>query len=307
MKKIIFLLAVSIVVFNACKQPAKRVNPMLNIIQDQDGDTISVDDFLSVTFTEKTEDGKFISGSYGYDERPTLMFREQSAFKGDFFDMLGYLSEGDSAQFKINTDSITNKMKRVLPSGIKGKYLIYNVKINKVVSRGKLNDSAYNAAIETYRKIANEQEMKNEATKLARYISQNHLKLQQTPSGLKYLLIEKGLGPLPVKGDTVLVNYTAKTLTGKIFETSNVKIAQEAGIFKNEYPYVPAKIPVLAVNGDALSGFMEAATLFPKGSKVMLVIPSKRAYGAANHGMLEPYTPLVCDMEIVGVIYSKKK
>jgi FKBP-type peptidyl-prolyl cis-trans isomerase FkpA len=307
MKKIIFLLAVIIAILNACKQPAKRINPMLNIIQDQDGDTIGVGDFLSVTYSEKTVDGKLISGSYDYDVRPTLMFREQSAFKGDFFDLLGYLSEGDSAQFKINIDSITNKMKRVLPPGIKGKYLIYNVKINKVVSRGKLNDSAYNAAIETYRKIANEQEMKNEPAKLARYISQNHLKLQQTASGLKYLLTKKGNGPLPVKGDTVLVNYTAKTLTGKIFETTSNKIAQEAGIFKNEYPYTPAKIPVQTATGNALSGFMEAASLFPKGSKVMLVIPSKRAYGAANHGMLEPYTPLVCDMEIVDVIYSKRK
>jgi FKBP-type peptidyl-prolyl cis-trans isomerase FkpA len=305
MKKIVTIGLIFIIGISACKHAVKPNNPLLNIIEDKDGDTIKVDDFLSLTYIEKTEDGKLITDSYDYDMRPTLMFREKSYFKGDFFDMLGNLTEGDSAQFKISIDSIKNKMKRQLPGNITGKYLVYNVKVNNVINRGKLNDSAYNAAIEAYKKTAYDHAMQAEQGKIVKYISQNKLKPTKTASGLMYVITQKGNGPLPKQNDSVAVNYTAKTLTNKVFETTDKALAQRKGIFKSNSTYTPIKTPVLDKK-QAVSGFLEAMALFPKGTKVTLVIPSKLAYGSGMHNMLQPYTPIICDMEVVDITPPKK-
>lgn len=304
MQKLVFLLLLILSLTN-CKPTSTKVSECLTIVEDVNGENIKEDDFLSISYTEKTEEGKLVSSSADYDDRPKLMFRERSYFKDDFFDMLGNLSEGDSAEFKVRIDSIVKKNKMPLTVETKGKYLVYNVRINKVIAREELNDSLYNAAIEDYRKQVIEAEKDREQGKLDRYIRKKNLKLSETASGLKYLITQSNAGNKASVGDTVVVNYTGRTLTGKAFETTYANVAKAEGIFNKDKSYQPYKI---AIAPDmAKSGFMEAVMMFPKGTKAQLVIPSKLAYGNANYKMLEPYTPLVCDLEIVDIHSLRKK
>lgn len=285
----------------SCKQPAPR-HPNLTMIEDESGETIKEDDFLAITYTEKTEEGEMLLGSGAYDDRPALIMRGKSYFSGDFFDMLGLLSEGDSARFKVNIDSITIKTGRPRPEGTRGKHLVYNVRINKVVGREKMDDDSYNAAIESYRKQATQKEKNREQQKIGDYLSKNQLPLTKTASGLMYHVTEQGTGNKPAISDTILANYTLRTLSGKVVETSEETVAKTEGIFSKSRPYEPVKVPVV---DPPPSGFIEALKLFPKGTKVMLVIPSALAYGADNYKMLEPYTPLTCNLEIMDIIRRK--
>src|ERR1700758_411520 len=41
-----------------------------------------------------------------------------------------------------------------------------------------------------------------------------------TASGLKYVDLVVGAGPMPKRGDTVVVNYTGRFTNGKVFATS---------------------------------------------------------------------------------------
>lgn len=277
---------------------------MYRIIGDKDGENIREDDFISMNYTERTENDSLISGSSDYDRRPTLMFKEKSGFKGDLFAALGMLSEGDSAIFKINIDSI-KKTGRQLPIDIKGKYLVYNVKINKVITRAGMSDSLLNSQIEELRKTEMDNIRDSEASNIHSYLSVSNLKPSVTSSGLCYVINNKGEGIKAVAGDTVRVNYTASTLGGKIVETTTIELAKKAGIFNRMLKYEPRDVSV--ETGKSLSGFQEALLLLPKGSSATLIIPSRLAYGAQGRNNIQPYTPLICKIDILDINHPKIK
>jgi len=51
------------------------------------------------------------------------------------------LNEGDSAVIKTDIDSLNKGQKR--PPGTKGKYLIFVVKVEKVIAKGNLSQEVY--------------------------------------------------------------------------------------------------------------------------------------------------------------------
>jgi FKBP-type peptidyl-prolyl cis-trans isomerase FkpA len=264
------------------------------------GKTIERGDFTVLTYTERTEEGTVLYNSGDYDSRPVYKFRELSAFKGDFFSALGMLSEGDSATFKINLDSVLAKSERLKPQTL-AKYLIYTIKVNKVIPRGELNDSLYKLAIETFKQKEIELAKQQEPAKIRSFIVNKNLEPRVTASGLNYILTKKGTGPAAVGGDSVEVYYTARYLSGKVFETNSETAAKKENIFNPLRHYGTAKFAVSKEN--PVSGFYEAAALFPAGTSVTLVIPSKLAYGAEGQNSIKPYTPIICDLEILKIIH----
>ncbi|WP_316814394.1 FKBP-type peptidyl-prolyl cis-trans isomerase [Pedobacter heparinus] len=288
----------------ACGGKKQVGNGLITIIEDREGPEIKEDDFASITYAEKTEDGRLISGSYDYDYRPTLVFREKPYFKGDFFDALGHLTEGDSAIIKISLDSL-RKTGHVKDTISTDKYRIYYVRVNEVVARGDLNDSLFNVNIEALKKREAEKAKSAEGSNIRAYMASRKIKSLQRSPGLDYVIVKDGSGTKPSVGDTVIVNYTARTLTGKIFETTLTDSAKKAGIYRASRKYVPSRVPVLS--GTQLSGFGEAAGLFPAGTKAMLIIHSSRAYGGGLYRKLQPYTTVICDLEVQRIIPKKIK
>jgi hypothetical protein len=102
MKKLVIVLGLAVTGLTACNNFEKGEGDMLyKIHTDKAGATIQEGDFIAFKATEKTEGDSVLYSSYDYD-RPSLMIKEKSVFKGDLFAALGLLSEGDSATFKIN-------------------------------------------------------------------------------------------------------------------------------------------------------------------------------------------------------------
>src|SRR5690606_10067598 len=109
-----------------------------------------------------------------------------------------------------------------------------------------------------------------EETKINNYVSENKLETEKTSSGLQFVFTEKGNGELPKPTDTVVVNYTGRLTSGKVFDSSVEAEAAKAGIQNPMRTYEPAKFTIGV--GQVIPGWDEGLLLVPVGSKVKLII-----------------------------------
>lgn len=134
---------------------------------------------------------------------------------------------------------------------------------------------------------------KEEEAQIQNYLSTNPtLVFELKPSGLYYLPLQVGTGIMPVRHDTAWVKYTGKFLNGTVFDTN---------VGKTDTLKVPVD------EGWLIKGFDEGITLMNKGGKAMLLIPSSLAYGTTGYYIIDPYTPLLFDLELVRVKKGKAK
>ncbi len=106
-------------------------------------------------------------------------------------------------------------------------------------------------------------------------------------SGLQYKIVKNSNGKKPAAGDTVQVNYRGDLLNGTQFDST-----YDAG--------QPATINLSDTH--VIAGLKEALKLMPVGSKWLLFIPSRLAYGQRGIGKaIGPYAMLIYELEIVGI------
>lgn len=309
MKKSIVILGFAVLGLTACQQFQEGEGGMqYKIIKDNGQPKIQEGDFISVGAIIKTENDSLLVSTYETGQ-PTYMAAQKPMYDGDIMSALFKLGSGDSAVFKFNIDSMVARG-IPKPEGIEGSYLVYTFKVNHVIPKGELSDSVFHSQVEEY--IAAEQEkVKNaEAGIIESFIEKENLTTQTTESGLQYVIEEEGSGPVAKVGDTVVVNYTGRFLTGerKVFDTSIEAVAKEAGgnVYNPQRPYEPISIPVGL--GAVIPGWDEGLQLLPEGSKARLIVPSNLAYGEQGAmNAIAPYTPLEFEVEIVEVTPQKEE
>ena len=108
-----------------------------------------------------------------------------------------------------------------------------------------------------------------------------------TPSGLTYLISQKGTGPQLKAGDTVIMNYTGTLTNGVKFDSSydrNEPLAFKLGV------------------GKVIKGFDEGLLKLRVGDHAILVIPGKLAYGPKGvPNVIPPDSTLIFVIEVVDV------
>jgi len=110
-------------------------------------------------------------------------------------------------------------------------------------------------------------------------------KAQTTASGLKYFIEKEGTGELPKQGDSLKVHYTLRLKDGMELDSS----------YSRDQP-LTAQVGVTQL----IQGWMEALTLFKRGTKVFLIIPPELGYGPQGAGgVIPPNATLYFDMEIL--------
>ena len=146
---------------------------------------------------------------------------------------------------------------------------------------------AFEAAKANHAKKQAEAEAKVKAEKDAEIARQKELeaKAQTTPSGLKYVILEEGKGAKPAQGDAIQTHYTLRLNDGEKLDSS---------YDRNQ----PLDVTV-GVTG-LIQGWMEALTMFNKGTKVFLIIPAQLGYGDRGAGgVVPPNATLYFDMEVL--------
>lgn len=121
-----------------------------------------------------------------------------------------------------------------------------------------------------------------------RFLAENKTKdgVKVTDSGLQYIVLEPGDGPVPGPQDRVKVHYEGRLIDGTVFDSS---------IERGE----PVTFPVDAV----IPGWTEALQIMHEGAKLTLFIPPELAYGQRGAGAdIGPGETLIFDVELIEVI-----
>ncbi|MBK0377833.1 FKBP-type peptidyl-prolyl cis-trans isomerase [Mucilaginibacter segetis] len=305
MRKNLMFIAIATLGLASCKGGFKQLDGgvLYNIHEDKSGPTIQPGDFMSLNLIMKTEGDSVLGSTYEIGTPSTnVMPKEQR--KGDITAAFLKLSEGDSATVKLTIDSILKKgVPR--PPGIKGKYIVYEVKVEKVIPKGNLTDSVFQAKISDYLKAEADKIKAAEPAKLKKYVEDNKLKTTITPSGLQYVITKPGTGPTAANGDTAVVNYTCKLLSGKFIQSSIKEVAiKEKAQIDPRQPFEPIHIPI--GEGKVIKGWDEGLLLLNKGAKATFIIPSNLAWDEQGAPSIPPYSPVVFDVEMVDIIHPKK-
>lgn len=110
---------------------------------------------------------------------------------------------------------------------------------------------------------------------------------EETPSGLRYKMIQEGKGAKAEQGKEVSVHYEGSLLNGQVFDSS----------YKRSEP-IDFQLGV----GNVIPGWDEGIALLKVGDKARFVIPSDLAYGSAGAGgVIPPDATLIFDVELMGV------
>ncbi|MCO4821215.1 MAG: peptidylprolyl isomerase [Flavobacteriaceae bacterium] len=147
---------------------------------------------------------------------------------------------------------------------------------------------AYNA-VEAFRTFegSREKRMAEEKATQNKELDKIAAGFDQTDSGLRYQILQKGSGVKAEKGQTVSVHYKGQLIDGTVFDSSYKRNA-------------PIDFPLGM--GQVIPGWDEGISLLQVGDKARFVIPSDLGYGARGAGgVIPPDATLVFDVELMDV------
>jgi FKBP-type peptidyl-prolyl cis-trans isomerase FkpA len=267
---------------------------------DKKGKMAVMGDIATISLIYATEGDSLIFDSHlkGGDAQGNVKLQVQKSFNGCLEQGITLMAVGDSAAFKINTDSLFNKsfhMRGGVPPQMKGyKYLVFKIKLVKTQTEQEAKDEQQKAM---------DAVKGQEQASIAKYLKDSNYHVTPTADSL-FVLKQSGTSTTLIQvGDSVFITYVGKLLNGKVFDQSA------------DHPGAPFVMvggrPTLATIYDPsmrlIHGWVEAIGMMHEGDKVTILCPSSIAYGAHAMGPLIPaYSPLVFDMEVIKVVPAKK-
>jgi len=132
----------------------------------------------------------------------------------------------------------------------------------------------------------------HEPDSIGAFIQKNYPTVKPDADSIFYLSVTKGKGKAVKDGDSIQVGYVGRFLSGRVFDASDKGPGH--GTLGLKYSKDPNAIRVI-------QGWINVLGKMHEGDKVTVLIPSSLAYGARGMGPIQPYTPLVFDMELVSV------
>ncbi len=130
----------------------------------------------------------------------------------------------------------------------------------------------------------NKQLVKSEEEQIKDYINRYGWEMQETGTGLRYMIYKHGTGQLAEKGQIAKVNFTLSLLNGEVCYSSDAEGLKEFKIGQ----------------GGVESGLEEGILLMKQGDRAKFIIPSHLAFGLLGDTEKIPAkATLVYDIELV--------
>ena len=230
----------------------------------------------------KVKDSVFFS-SFG--KLPAYMPVNQVAEPYDISEVWTKLKVGDSVVTTQMMDTFIKRSPQNIPPRFKkGDRIITYLKVLDVF----LSDSAMTVDEEKEKKKF----LAGEIDFLEKYLANQNIKTEKTPSGAFVQIINPGAGNLIDSGKYVSVKYTGTSFSGKRFDSNT------DSSFHHMEPLS------FTVNGNQMmKGFDEAMMLLRPGSSAKVYIPSLLGYGPNPDPRtgIKPFEHLIFDIVVTDV------
>lgn len=248
------------------------------VLSEGDGESPSVDGFVTVHYRGKFIDGREFDSSYARGEPAT--FPVGGLIPG-FTEALLLMKEGDTFQVTIPSElgyGENGAGGGIIPGN---STLIFELELIEALTKQE--------ADELQQRREEEAQAQAEAFKQDQlaYLDQNAKNdgITVTESGLQYRVIEEGEGQMPTALSKVTVHYSGKLTNGEEFDSS-YRRGQ------------PASFPLNGV----IKGWTEGVQLMKEGSKYEFFIPYDLGYGQrGSGGGIPPYATLIFIVELISV------
>lgn len=298
MRFTILALLASALIFTACKKEStlqtSDQGTRYTLYKTGSGNQVATGEYVYFHAAMRTEgDSVLFSTRDGVGEMPVIQAAafdadtEQGPQIGPVEDVLRYMRLGDSAVIRVNIEQFPNK-----PPGLEQDTVVfYDVVVMEIIDEEtfEMRRAEKDAEREAVREVvrAREEDRKQYAEQVVADYRDGKLdNVQETASGLKYIVHEEGSGPMAQAGDGVTVQYIGKLVeNGKIFDQS---FARGEGI------------PFQLGSGQVIPGWDEGIALLKEGTQATLFIPSELAYGANGtpDGSIPPNSELAFYIEL---------
>jgi len=205
---------------------------------------------------------------------------EQWKKMGPLYKALLTAGKGDSIILKIPTNILFKESfgMETPPQLLSSKEITLYIGVSDVLSQSEF--------AQLQAKKADEQ-ITTDIEKIEKYLADNGIEAQTTPSGLHYLIVKEGTGKQAKAGDKVSVHYTGTLLDGTKFDSS---------VDRGE----PFKFDL--GRGMVIAGWDEGIALLKEGGKADLYIPSSLAYGTRGAGAaIKPNSILKFEVELLKI------
>ncbi len=296
--------------FASCSQDFERGEKGLEykIISDGKGATIKNGNFMQMHIAQiiQLKNGK---DSVLSDTRtglgPAFDLFDSSNVPPEYYKIVKKLRKGDSLTIRILNDTLMNRNKGNMPAFFtKGKYFFTTVKLLDIYK----NEADANAArTEEMSKIRKKDSIESIAIMakddktLQQYFKKNNIKVQKAPKGTYVEILQRGDGA-PVDTSVVaVVNYTGKTMDGKVFDSNTDPT------FEHNEPFQVNMTNDSYLGAQVIKGWTDGMLLMNKGAKAKFYIPSPLAYGKNGAGeKIKPNSILIFDIEVIDLLSKEK-
>lgn len=233
--------------------------------------------------------------------------------------IFGHVITGQDVVTKTAQDDVINKI-TIIRKGADAKKFDAT-KVFTSYFADKAGDDAKQAGIDAENK---KKQAEAEAIKLAEYnktyapvkaakvasLEAIRKTATETPSGLKYKIVQTGSEKKPADGATIYVNYAGFLEDGSLFDSSYEEVNKTYGKLDAnraaQNGYQP--FPFTAGKKEGLiPGFIEGLEKMNFGDKIVMFIPSKLGYGEKGAGnVIPPNSNIIFEVEITEAPPVKK-
>ncbi|RYG53688.1 MAG: hypothetical protein EOO01_03675, partial [Chitinophagaceae bacterium] len=272
------------------------------IISSGKGAKVAHGDFLEMHIARFYRTGRI--DSIIHDTRGSLPATEvfdTASLPRPFYNIISQMSIGDSVIIRILSDSMFKADPAGMPPFIKkGHYLVTTIKLLNIYKNEAQADSARQVAMTKALEIQNkkdEEQVKIDEQKLQDYFKKNNISPKKSPLGMYVEIQQEGTGNVLDTSTVAEVNYTGRTLDGKVFD-SNTDPS-----FKHPEPLYVNLTNDPSLGQGVITGWKDGLLMMKKGSRGKFYVPSNLAYGSRGAGNdIPPYSVLIFDIEVTDVL-----